>query len=252
MNIVFITMMFGTGLPILFPIAAASLTVLFCLEKFMLYYVYKQPPTYDEKLNNSVLSNLSYAPLFLLSFGYWILTNKQIISNDYLRPVSRKSESFQADHTWYRALTPEGVFHSGPAGFLLVFFFAYAFYLTFRGTFEWIGKACCCKNMFMEEFEVDEEIDLYQNCLDNDDKDWTLKEEENSQKYGIQSMMFETKQSIQQGRMSDDKFHLQGVHTYDILRNPIYSQAFQYFAANLDHRKDYIIDGDDDDKNDTA
>ena len=41
MNIVFITMMFGAGLPVLFPIATASLTVLFCLEKFMLYYIYK-------------------------------------------------------------------------------------------------------------------------------------------------------------------------------------------------------------------
>ena len=76
MNIVFITMMFGAGLPMLFPIAAASLTMLFCLEKYMIYYVYKQPPAYDEKLNNSVLKNLSFAPLFLLAFGYWILTNQ--------------------------------------------------------------------------------------------------------------------------------------------------------------------------------
>lgn len=42
------------------------------------------------------------------------------------------------------------------------------------------------------------------------------------------------------------------MHTYDILRNPHYYQAFQYYAANLDGRKDYIIDGDDDDKNDCA
>lgn len=64
--------------------------------------------------------------------------------------------------------------------------------------------------------------------------------------------MFETKQSIRDGKLTDDKFHLQGVHTYDILRNPIYAQQFQYFAANLPDRKDYIIDGDDDDKNDCA
>jgi hypothetical protein len=76
MNIVFITMMFGPGLPLLFPIAAAALAVLFCLEKFMLYYIYKQPPAYDEKLNNSVLANLQLAPLFLLGFGYWMLTNE--------------------------------------------------------------------------------------------------------------------------------------------------------------------------------
>jgi hypothetical protein len=40
MNIVFIAMMFGAGMPILFPIAAVSLSCFYCLEKFMLYYVY--------------------------------------------------------------------------------------------------------------------------------------------------------------------------------------------------------------------
>ena len=71
-------------------------------------------------------------------------------------------------------------------------------------------------------------------------------------------MMYETKESIKHGRMSDDKFHLQGVHTYDILRNPHYYQAGVLVLrskpglAGLDGRKDYIIDGDDDDKNDCA
>jgi hypothetical protein len=76
MNIIFITMMFGCGIPILFPIAAASLLILYCLENYMIYYVYKIPPAYDEKLNNSVLSNLAKAPLFLLSFGYWMLSSR--------------------------------------------------------------------------------------------------------------------------------------------------------------------------------
>jgi hypothetical protein len=40
LNIVFITMMFGAGMPILFPIAALSLTCFLNLEKFMLYYVF--------------------------------------------------------------------------------------------------------------------------------------------------------------------------------------------------------------------
>jgi hypothetical protein len=184
MNIVFITMMFGAGLPILFPIAAASLSVLFCLEKYMLYYVYKQPPTYDEKLNNSVIYNLSFAPLFLLGFGYWMLSNHQIISNDYLEPISRKSSTFLAQHQWFRALTPAGMFASGPAGTLLIFFFAYAFYLFFSNIALSLASFCC-KSMMIENFQIDEEIDLYQNCLDDDDRDWTLKEEENSNKFGI-------------------------------------------------------------------
>lgn len=76
MNITFITMMFGAGIPELFPVAFQCFCVLYCLEIYMLYYVYKEPPAYDEKLNDSVLTNLSYAPLFLLSFGYWMLSNK--------------------------------------------------------------------------------------------------------------------------------------------------------------------------------
>ncbi len=55
MNIIFITFTFGAGLPLLFPIAAVSLLVIYSLEMFMLHYVYKQPPAYDEKLNKSVL-----------------------------------------------------------------------------------------------------------------------------------------------------------------------------------------------------
>ena len=48
MNIIFITMMFGAGMPILFPIAAVSLSGQFLLENYMLHYVYQQPPAYDE------------------------------------------------------------------------------------------------------------------------------------------------------------------------------------------------------------
>jgi len=94
MNIVFITMMFGAGMPILFPIAAMSLSVMFCLEKFMLYYIFQQPPTYDEELNNSVLETLDKAPILLLSFGYWILTNLQLIENDFLQPRKNKNDAF--------------------------------------------------------------------------------------------------------------------------------------------------------------
>lgn len=85
-NIVFITMLFGTGCPILFPIAALSLWVLYNIEVFMLYYGYRMPPNYDEYLNSCVLANLAKAPLFTLSFGYWMLSNKQLMSNDHLVP----------------------------------------------------------------------------------------------------------------------------------------------------------------------
>ncbi len=81
MNIVFVTFMYGVGLPVLFPVALISLLVLYLVEKAMLYYSYRQPPMYDEKLNSAVLQTLYYPPLFMLAFGYWQLSNVQIFTN---------------------------------------------------------------------------------------------------------------------------------------------------------------------------
>ena len=76
LNIVFVAFTFGFGIPILYPIAAIALLVLYLVEKSMLYYAYRLPPMYDERLSQSVLNMMGYAPLFLLSFGYWMASNK--------------------------------------------------------------------------------------------------------------------------------------------------------------------------------
>ena len=83
----------------------------------------------------------------------------------------------------------------------------------------------CCHSMVVHDFEVDEEIELYQNCLDKDDKEWTQKEEENMRRYGISTLLPETEESYEKGQFNP-KYHLQGIHTYDILRNPAYAQLF--------------------------
>lgn len=124
---------------------------------------------YDERLNNSVLANLDKAPLFLLGFGYWMLTNLQLISNDHLTPVARKSDPFMAGHSPWSAISVQGALESGPAGALLIFFFCYFIYLFLTGPLEFMSNLCC-KSMMLKGFEINEEIDLYQNCLDDDDK----------------------------------------------------------------------------------
>lgn len=88
MNICFVTMMFGFGLPILFPIATLSFAVLYFLEKTLLIYVYRMPPMYDERLSQSVLDKLRWAPVFFLAFGYWMASSEQLISNNHLKPVA--------------------------------------------------------------------------------------------------------------------------------------------------------------------
>lgn len=76
LNLVFISMIFGPGLPILFPITLVSLMVLYISEKYMLYYVNQEPQHYDEVLNNNILNFMYGVPLLPLCFGYWMLTNQ--------------------------------------------------------------------------------------------------------------------------------------------------------------------------------
>ena len=73
--IVFVTFLFGFGIPILFPIAALSILVLYCTEKYALYYIYKEPPMYDSSITEEILSTLRLGPLLYFACGYWMLTN---------------------------------------------------------------------------------------------------------------------------------------------------------------------------------
>ena len=55
LNIVFVTFMYGFGIPLLFPVAGIAILILYLVEKTMLYYAYRMPPMYDEKLAESVI-----------------------------------------------------------------------------------------------------------------------------------------------------------------------------------------------------
>lgn len=99
--------------------------------------------------------------------------------------------------------------------------------------------------------ELDEDIDNYYNCLDDHDRKWSIMEEENSRSVMLMNILNnETLEKLKSTKMG--KGHLQGVHSYDILANPLYLDDFQYFSADLPDRAKYIIDDDEDEDNDNA
>lgn len=51
MTTIFVTFTFGFGIPILFPICAFSLLVEYVVTISQLYWQYRVPPTFDEKLS---------------------------------------------------------------------------------------------------------------------------------------------------------------------------------------------------------
>ena len=62
---------------------------------------------YDETLSQGVINMMYYAPLFFLGFGYWMASNKQILSNKNLFPVDRMTSPPQTHHTVDRVFTDD-------------------------------------------------------------------------------------------------------------------------------------------------
>lgn len=100
LNIVYITMMYGVGMPILFPIAAFNFFNQWVCERLTVALLVKQPPALDAKLTNNCISMLKWSPLFLLFNGYWMLSNKQIFLNTW-EFIEKSTESMRSEHFVY-------------------------------------------------------------------------------------------------------------------------------------------------------
>ena len=91
-------MMYGLGLPILFPVAALSYFVFWATERYQMAYNYQLPPALDDALTRNMIKLLSYSPILFLLNGLWMLSNRQIF-NSWLNPIPDKSASMQTGHT---------------------------------------------------------------------------------------------------------------------------------------------------------
>lgn len=83
LNILYITMMYGIGMPLLFPIATFNFLNQYLAERIIVAYHMKQPPALDDKLINNCIRMLKWAPLLLLGNGFWMISNQQIFENKY-------------------------------------------------------------------------------------------------------------------------------------------------------------------------
>jgi len=106
LNIVYVTMLYGIGMPILFPVAAFNFLNQYICERYILAYEMKQPPALDDRLTKNALEKLKYAPLMMIFNAYWMLGNKQIFSNgvSLINNTLEKMRSghffqIQVDHT---------------------------------------------------------------------------------------------------------------------------------------------------------
>lgn len=97
LNIIYITMMYGIGMPILFPVAVFNFLNQYICERIMVAYYMKQPPALDDLMIRNCIRMIRWAPLFFLGNGYWMASNRQIFQNSYSF-VNKHSDVMKSGH----------------------------------------------------------------------------------------------------------------------------------------------------------
>jgi hypothetical protein len=101
LNVVFMTFMFGAGMPILFPIALCSLIVLYIMERLQAAYSYQKPPMFDASLNDAAINLLIAAPIGYAAVGFWMFNNPTMFHNDKVVFTQIYGQHAMNDHNFY-------------------------------------------------------------------------------------------------------------------------------------------------------
>ena len=80
---IFIAFLFSSGMPLLLVWGAAGIVVTYWTDKFTFLRVVRTPPGYDEKIARATGSLLPYAVLLHCLFGMWMYSNQNIFQMDY-------------------------------------------------------------------------------------------------------------------------------------------------------------------------
>ena len=99
LNVTYVTMMYGLGLPMLFPIALLSYFIFWATERYQLAYCFQMPPAMDDKMTVNAMKLLSYTPILFLFNGYWMLSNRQMFEN-VINQIDYSTEEMSSSHFW--------------------------------------------------------------------------------------------------------------------------------------------------------
>ena len=109
MNTIFITLMYGAGMPVLYVFASVSLFLTYWVDKITFLRIYQTPPRYDIHLQKTTRewTNLSVILHFLV--GFWMYSNSEIFDStdteifgtegsDFSDQISDQTEAIGVDN----------------------------------------------------------------------------------------------------------------------------------------------------------
>ena len=96
---VFITLIFGPALPVLYIISLISIFCQYIIERLTLAYFYRIPPKFSDKLTLLNIKIMQWAPIPSLMFTFWLYGNKQMFDNK-IDVIKTQGELTLSHHTF--------------------------------------------------------------------------------------------------------------------------------------------------------
>lgn len=233
LNVTFVSLMYCLSMPILLITAAITLRLQLTSEMISIAWVARLPPAMDNSLNNNALMMITFAPIFMLMNGFWMVDSKIIFSNfwDYKMRVNEQMhsghyfEGFQVNHA-----TP-----------LLLFVM--------------IAIVSKCVLLLIPEYwqryfdlvddsqliSVDEDLPNFFEVIPIRKAEEIIAEYKNiKERYGIEIEDSEVIRKLEKTKWPEKQ--LQGAPWYNILTNNDYIDKFNYINAMDKDRTAYIKD----------
>lgn len=233
----YVTMMYGVGMPILFPISLFAFVLFWAHERYHMAYTYQLPPAFDDKMSNNFLNMLKYAPLLLLLNGYWMLSNKQIFGN----VINFQDTTISLMLTSHTLITINEMTQASPLLFV-------GLAMTLIGFICWLtGKELSFFTQY--DLDVDENLPMFFKAVKLSEADWLLQEDKYYQET-YKMDLIDDEMSEKLDNISIPKSPIQGIHWYNVLANPEYAQMFSYISLSTLDRNSLIVDDDSDEDND--
>ena len=78
---VFVTLTFGSGLPLLYLVLYLNLVAVFWLDKYMILRIYQKPHIFTLELTKSVISTFKWAMLLHILFSFTLFSTPNILAS---------------------------------------------------------------------------------------------------------------------------------------------------------------------------
>jgi hypothetical protein len=185
MNLVFVSMFYGFGMPIFFTLTLISFIVSYFVDKVVVALYYRKPPMYDDTLNINTVYFLKWGGFFYIAIGFWNLTNLQMFKNVVL-PLKYQEDLDMYGHTIISTL--EG-------NWLVVFICALTFFIMLIGyeLYDNFTSWFLLSSRIQADLDDVEGLPEFPTCLNHTQlENWILEEELCRSQFGYKKMFDET------------------------------------------------------------